>query len=61
VNPDIPKIHRIVRRALETADTSGKASTPTPTPSATRSRSSTPKPSASSEETGTAVDVNQVC
>jgi LCP family protein required for cell wall assembly len=61
VNPDIPKIHRIVRRALETADTSGKASTPTPTPSATRSRSSTPKPIASSEETGTAVDVNQVC
>jgi anionic cell wall polymer biosynthesis LytR-Cps2A-Psr (LCP) family protein len=57
VNPDIAKIHRLVRRSLETADTT-PTPTPTPTPSATRSGSSTPKPSA---DDGKPVDVNQVC
>jgi polyisoprenyl-teichoic acid--peptidoglycan teichoic acid transferase len=59
VDPDIPKIHRLVRRALQTADTTP---TPAPTPSATPSGSSKPKPSPSAtEQGGQAVDVNQVC
>jgi LCP family protein required for cell wall assembly len=61
VNPDIAKIHRIVRRALSAADTAK----PTPTPSATAGGSPKPKPSSSPspspEEGGQAVDVNQVC
>ena len=56
VKPDIPKIHRLVRRALDPANTA----TPAPTPTATGGK--TPKPTPSPEgETGRPVDVNQVC
>jgi LCP family protein required for cell wall assembly len=52
VKPDIPKIHRLVKRALETAETG----TPVPTPSASKSGSGK-----SSTDQGTPVDVNEVC
>jgi LCP family protein required for cell wall assembly len=62
VDPDIPKIHRLVRRALQTPDTTAPTATAEPTPSATPSGSSKPKPSPSAtEQGGQAVDVNQVC
>jgi hypothetical protein len=65
VDPDVPKIHRLVRRALETADTSATpapTATATPTPSASSSGSGKPKPSPSPTDQGAqAVDVNQVC
>jgi hypothetical protein len=57
VDPDIAKIHRLVRRALHPADTAPS----TPTPSTTAGGSPTPKPSPSPEQGGQPVDVNQVC
>ena len=48
-NPDIPKIHRLVRRALEPADTA----TPKPSPSKSGSGSKPPA------DAGTPVDVNR--
>ena len=55
VNPDIPKVHRIVRSALRTAGTP----TPTPTPSATgRGRTPAPTPSGGAARP---VDVDEVC
>ena len=50
VSPDVPKIHRLVRRALDTAGTA------TPRPSASARSSSKP-----SSDQGKPVDVNQVC
>src|SRR3954469_15424067 len=50
VNPDFPKIHRLVRKALEPADT-----TP-PKPSATKGGAGKPP-----ADQGAPVDVNQVC
>jgi hypothetical protein len=49
-NPDIAKIHRLVKRALETAGN------PSPSPSASKSGSGK-----SPADQGTAVDVNEVC
>jgi hypothetical protein len=59
VDPDIRKIHRVVRRALTPTDTA--TPTPAPTPTATAGRSPTPKPSPSQEDGSQPVDVNQVC
>ena len=55
-DPDIAKIHRLVRRALEPAETA--TPTPSPTKSASGGSGGSGKPPA---DQGTAVDVNEVC